>query len=60
VSLATSVLKKDSLIAKLQYLHSPETEDNNLLVVNLTSKRGLEFLRHGLHYLMDKTKRVSR
>jgi hypothetical protein len=59
VSLATSVLKKDSVIAKLQYLHSLETKDDNLLAINLTSKRGLKFLRHGLQYLMDETKRVS-
>lgn len=63
VSLATSLLKKDSVMVKLQYLHSPETEDDmkpvtHLLAVDLTSKRGLKFLRHGIHYLLDGTKRA--
>lgn len=63
VSLATSVLKRDSVVMKLQYLHSPETEDDmkpvtHLLAVDLTSKKGLKFLRHGLRYLLDGTKRA--
>ncbi|GLJ16960.1 hypothetical protein SUGI_0293070 [Cryptomeria japonica] len=63
VSLSASVAKKDSVIMKLQYLHSPETENDvkpitHLLAVDLTSKRGLKFLRNGIRYLLDGSKRA--
>uniref|UniRef100_A0A0D6QYA4 Glucosyltransferase 24 catalytic domain-containing protein n=1 Tax=Araucaria cunninghamii TaxID=56994 RepID=A0A0D6QYA4_ARACU len=63
VSIAGAVTKTDSMIMKLQYLHSPGTEDDvkavtHLLAIDLSSKRGLKFLRHGIRYLLDGSRRA--
>ncbi|XP_077249735.1 EMS-MUTAGENIZED BRI1 SUPPRESSOR 1 isoform X2 [Tasmannia lanceolata] len=63
VSLPTSILGRESFLNDISYLHSPETVDDlkpvtHLLVVNVTSKKGLKLLRGGIHYLMQGSKRA--
>ncbi|XP_051146784.1 UDP-glucose:glycoprotein glucosyltransferase [Andrographis paniculata] len=58
VSLSASILTKDSVLNALHYLHSPETMDDvkpvtHLLVVDITSKKGMKLLREGIRYLID-------
>ncbi|KAI3972803.1 hypothetical protein MKX01_019461 [Papaver californicum] len=62
-SLAASILGSDSVLNDISYLHSPGTVDDvkpvtHLLVVNLTSKKGINLLREGIHYLMGGSKRA--
>ncbi|MBA0862880.1 hypothetical protein Goshw_013908 [Gossypium schwendimanii] len=61
VSLASSILGGDSVLNEINYLHSPETVDDvkavtHLLVVDVTSKKGIKLLREGIHYLIGGTK----
>ncbi|KAI3966206.1 hypothetical protein MKW92_005124, partial [Papaver armeniacum] len=62
-SLAASILGSDSVLNDISYLHSPGTVDDvkpvtHLLVVNLTSKKRINLLREGIHYLMGGSKRA--
>ncbi|KAL3515635.1 hypothetical protein ACH5RR_022537 [Cinchona calisaya] len=61
VSLSASILRSESWINEISYLHSPETVDNikpvtHLLAVDFTSKKGIKMLREGLSYLMGGSK----
>ncbi|KAL0422276.1 UNVERIFIED_CONTAM: UDP-glucose:glycoprotein glucosyltransferase [Sesamum latifolium] len=61
VSLCASVLAKESVLNDLYYLHSPETMDDlkpvtHLLVVDITSKKGMKLLREGIRYLIGGSK----
>ncbi|KAK6136507.1 hypothetical protein DH2020_029743 [Rehmannia glutinosa] len=61
VSLCASILAKESVLNDLYYLHSPETIDDlkpvtHLLVVDITSKKGMKLLREGIHYLIAGSK----
>ncbi|KAL0384582.1 UNVERIFIED_CONTAM: UDP-glucose:glycoprotein glucosyltransferase [Sesamum radiatum] len=61
VSLCASVLAKESVLNNLYYLHSPETVDDlkpvtHLLVVDITSKKGMKLLREGIRYLIGGSK----
>ncbi|KAL0357165.1 UNVERIFIED_CONTAM: UDP-glucose:glycoprotein glucosyltransferase [Sesamum calycinum] len=61
VSLSASVLAKESVLNDLYYLHSPETMDDlkpvtHLLVVDITSKKGMKLLREGIRYLIGGSK----
>ncbi|KAK6156984.1 hypothetical protein DH2020_011232 [Rehmannia glutinosa] len=61
VSLCASILAKESVLNDLYYLHSPETMDDlkpvtHLLVVDITSKKGMKLLREGIRYLIAGSK----
>ncbi|GER26746.1 UDP-glucose:glycoprotein glucosyltransferase [Striga asiatica] len=61
VSLCASVIEKESVLNDLHYLHSPETTDDlkpvtHLLVVDITSKKGMKLLREGIRYLIGGSK----
>ncbi|KAI3445630.1 hypothetical protein Pfo_002295 [Paulownia fortunei] len=61
VSLCASILAKESVLNDLYYLHSPETFDDlkpvtHLLVVDITSKKGMKLLREGIRYLIGGSK----
>ncbi|CAA0841506.1 UDP-glucose\\x3aglycoprotein glucosyltransferase [Striga hermonthica] len=61
VSLCASVIAKESVLNDLYYLHSPETTDDlkpvtHLLVVDITSKKGMKLLREGIRYLIGGSK----
>ncbi|KMS95940.1 hypothetical protein BVRB_003480 isoform A [Beta vulgaris subsp. vulgaris] len=58
VSLSNSILDEESALHEMSYLHSPETIDEvkpvtHLLAIDLTSTKGLKFLREGIRYLVD-------
>ncbi|KAL6515179.1 hypothetical protein OROHE_018811 [Orobanche hederae] len=61
VSLCASVIAKESVLNDLYYLHSPGTIDDlkpvtHLLVVDITSKKGMKLLHEGIRYLIDGSK----
>ncbi|KAG9456989.1 hypothetical protein H6P81_001497 [Aristolochia fimbriata] len=63
ISLSTSTVGQESFLSQLSYLHSPGTIDDlkpvtHLLVVNVTSKKGIKLLQEGIHYLMQGSKKA--
>ncbi|KAJ9158912.1 hypothetical protein P3X46_024455 [Hevea brasiliensis] len=61
VSLSSSVLEGESVINDISYLHSPNTIDDlkpvtQLLVVDITSIRGIKLLHEGILYLIRGSK----
>eukprot|EP00257_Ricinus_communis_P021573 XP_015581097.1 UDP-glucose:glycoprotein glucosyltransferase isoform X1 [Ricinus communis] len=61
ISLSSSVLDGESVIHDISYLHSSETVDDlkpvtQLLVVDLTSLRGIKLLHEGILYLIRGSK----
>lgn len=61
VSLCASILAKESVLNDLYYLHSPETFDDlkpvtHILVVDVTSRKGMKLLHEGIRYLIGGTK----
>ncbi|KAL8061150.1 hypothetical protein ABFX02_02G069400 [Erythranthe guttata] len=61
VSLCASILAKESILNDLYYLHSPETMDDlkpvtHLIVVDMTSKKGMKLLREGIRFLISGSK----
>ncbi|CAM8984047.1 unnamed protein product [Rhodiola kirilowii] len=58
VSLSASVIQRGSILSEVNYLHSPETSENvkpitHLLIVDVTSKKGLKLLQEGIRYLLQ-------
>ncbi|KAL4183985.1 hypothetical protein AMTRI_Chr11g101090 [Amborella trichopoda] len=63
VQLTPAVIRGEKLILDVCYMHSPETMDDlkpvtHLLVVDITSRKGVKLLRQGLHYLIEGSKRA--
>ncbi|CAL1385560.1 unnamed protein product [Linum trigynum] len=63
-SLMSAVLGEESVINDINYLHSPNTVDDlkpvtQLLVADITTKRGLKLLHEGIRFLIEGSK-VSR
>ncbi|KAL3814493.1 hypothetical protein ACJIZ3_015761 [Penstemon smallii] len=61
VSLSAAILSKESVLSDLSYLHSTETMDDlkpvtHLLVVDITSRKGMKLLREGIRYLIGGSK----
>ncbi|XP_047315092.1 UDP-glucose:glycoprotein glucosyltransferase [Impatiens glandulifera] len=61
VSLSAAALGKESVLNGVSYLHSPETADDikpvtHHLAVEVTSIKGVKFLREGIQYLKEGTK----
>ncbi|KAL1553421.1 UDP-glucose:glycoprotein glucosyltransferase isoform X2 [Salvia divinorum] len=61
VSLCQSILVKESVLNDLHYLHSSETFDDlkpvtHILVVDVTSKKGMKLLHEGIRYLIGGTR----
>ncbi|KAK0591027.1 hypothetical protein LWI29_034667 [Acer saccharum] len=61
ISLASSILGGESVLKDVNYLHSPETIDDlkpvtHLLLVNITSKKGIKLLREGIRFLIGGSK----
>ncbi|XP_068649445.1 UDP-glucose:glycoprotein glucosyltransferase [Aristolochia californica] len=62
-SLSMSTVGEESFLSHLNYFHSPGTADDikpitHLLVVNVTSKKGIKLLQEGIHHLMQGSKRA--
>uniref|UniRef100_A0A7N0UES8 UDP-glucose:glycoprotein glucosyltransferase n=1 Tax=Kalanchoe fedtschenkoi TaxID=63787 RepID=A0A7N0UES8_KALFE len=58
ISLSPSIIQRDSILSEVSYLHSPETIENvkpitHILVVDVSSKKGLKLLREGIRYLLS-------
>ncbi|GFP99210.1 UDP-glucose:glycoprotein glucosyltransferase [Phtheirospermum japonicum] len=61
ISLCGPIIAKESVLNDLYFLHSPETIDDlkpvtHLLVVDITSKKGMKLLREGIRYLISGSK----
>ncbi|XP_078432136.1 EMS-MUTAGENIZED BRI1 SUPPRESSOR 1 isoform X2 [Wolffia australiana] len=61
VSLSASRTGSESVLCDINYLHSPGTADNvkpvsHILVVNISTKKGIELLREGIQYLIKGSK----
>uniref|UniRef100_A0A1D1XJM9 UDP-glucose:glycoprotein glucosyltransferase n=2 Tax=Anthurium amnicola TaxID=1678845 RepID=A0A1D1XJM9_9ARAE len=62
VSLSASSIERDSILKDISYLHSPGTVDNlkpvtHLLVVNISTRKGINLLHEGIRYLMKGSKK---
>ncbi|KAL6178989.1 hypothetical protein ACLB2K_050505 [Fragaria x ananassa] len=62
-SLCTSVLGGESVFNDISYLHSPETVDDlkpvtHLLVVDVSSKKGMKLIHEALQYLIEGSDRA--
>ncbi|XP_065869567.1 UDP-glucose:glycoprotein glucosyltransferase isoform X2 [Euphorbia lathyris] len=60
-SLSSSLVEGKSAIHDIGYLHSPETNDDlkpvtQLLVVDITSMKGIKLLHEGIHYMLRGSK----
>lgn len=63
VSLAQSILNKESALHEITFLHSPGTIDDlkpvtHLLAIDVTSTKGMKLLREGILYLLDGSTRA--
>ncbi|KAG5548754.1 hypothetical protein RHGRI_014196 [Rhododendron griersonianum] len=61
VSLSRATLRNDFIQNDVSFLHSPETVDDlkpvtHLLVIDVTSKKGINLLREGILYLIEGSK----
>ncbi|KAI8555132.1 hypothetical protein RHMOL_Rhmol05G0150600 [Rhododendron molle] len=61
VSLSRAILRNDFIQNDVSFLHSPETVDDlkpvtHLLVIDVTSTKGINLLREGIRYLIEGSK----